>query len=67
MSEETQLDRIERRQDDTYKLVHTFIVEQTKRNGEYDAHLKNHSKVNKILSWIVATGISLGVIKNIGG
>lgn len=67
MSDETQLDRIERRQDDTYKLVNAFIIEQTKKNGVYDAHLKNHSNVNKFMAWCIGIGISLGIIKGTGG
>jgi len=63
MSDETLLDRIENRQESMYKL----FIEQTKKNGEYDSHLRNHSKCNKVLGWVVGVVISLGFFKGLGG
>jgi len=67
MSNELQLDRMELQQRETHKLLNEHIIAQTKKNGELDAHLKNHTKITKCITWVIALGISLGVIKGTGG
>ena len=63
MSDQSQLDRMEKKLD----YLYDHVVKQTERNGKYDAHLNNHSKANKAVVWLVGICVSLGLIKGMGG
>ena len=63
MKNEQQLDRIENKID--YLFDH--IVKQTERNGVFEAHLENHKKANRVVSWLLGLCASLGLFKSLGG
>jgi len=63
MENESQLDRIETKID----YLFNNVVKQTEKNGKFDAHLENHKKANKLVSWVLGVAISLGLFKGMGG
>ena len=60
---ETQLDRIEKKID----YLFDNVVKQTEKNGVFEAHLENHRKANKLISWVLGVCASLGLFKSLGG
>ena len=63
MSDETQLDRMERKLD--YLFDH--VVKQEKINTQVECHFENHRKCNKLIGWAIGIFVSVGTALKLGG